>query len=125
LFPGLVLLGLGMGGNFIAITIAATSGVHGKESGLASGILNTSQQIGGAIGLAILTGLSTSAAARYLQNLHSAPNRLAGLAAEVHGFHIAFYVATVFMIGASVLATILLKPQKFSSEDVEAAMHAA
>ncbi len=122
LFPGLVLLGLGMGGNFIAITIAATSGVHGKESGLASGILNTSQQIGGAIGLAILTGLSTSAAARYLQNLHSAPTRLAGLSAEVHGFHVAFYVATGFMIAASILATLLLKqPKNLSDKDLAAA----
>lgn len=124
LFPGLALMGLGMGGNFIAITIAATSGVHGKESGLASGILNTSQQIGGAIGLAILTGLSTSAAARYISHLQSAPNKLTPLFAEVHGFHIAFYVATGFMVGAAVLATFLLKQQKVSEADVKAAMTA-
>jgi EmrB/QacA subfamily drug resistance transporter len=122
LFPGFVLMGLGMGGNFIAITIAATSGVGGKESGLASGILNTSQQIGGAIGLAVLTGLSTSAAARYIQHLHTVPSKLSGLSAEVHGFHIAFYVATGFMIAASILATLLLKQQKVSDKDVAAAM---
>jgi predicted MFS family arabinose efflux permease len=119
LLPGLVLLGLGMGGNFIAITIAATSGVSGRESGLASGILNTSQQIGGAIGLAILTGLSTSAAARYLQHLHGAPARLTQLSAEVHGFHVAFYVATGFMIGASVLATVLLRQPKQTAKGAE------
>jgi sugar phosphate permease len=92
--------------------------VSGRESGLASGILNTSQQIGGAIGLAILTGLSTSAAARYL-HLHGAPARLTQLSAEVHGFHVAFYVATGFMIGASVLATVLLRQPKQTAKGAE------
>jgi hypothetical protein len=114
-----------MGGNFIAITIAATSGVKGRESGLASGILNTSQQIGGAIGLAVLTGLSTSAAARYLQHLHGAHTKLTPLAAEVHGFHVAYLTASFFMLSAAVLATFLLKQQKVSSQDVDAAMQAA
>jgi MFS family permease len=122
LFPGLVLLGLGMGGNFIAITIAATSGVHGKESGLASGLLNTSQQIGGAIGLAVLTGLSASAATRFVQHLHGATNKLTPLAAEVHGFHVAFYVATGFMVGAAVLATLLLKNHVVSEKEITGAM---
>jgi EmrB/QacA subfamily drug resistance transporter len=120
LFPGLVLMGLGMGGNFIAITIAATSGVHGKESGLASGLLNTSQQIGGAIGLAILTGVASSAAANYFRHLTSVPSKLTPLAAQVQGFHEAFLVATCFMIGASVLAAILLKQPKLTAAEREA-----
>ncbi len=111
LLPGFILLGLGMGAAFIAITIAATSGVGPRESGLASGILNTAQQIGGALGLAILTGLATSSALRYGQHaLH--PDKLTLIAAEVHGFHTAFLVATGFMIGASVLAMIMLKQPK-------------
>lgn len=120
LFPGLVLMGLGMGGTFIAITIAATSGVTGRESGLASGLLNTSQQIGGAIGLAILTGLSTSAAARYIQHLHGTPTKLAGLSAEVHGFHVAFFVGSAFMLGAAVLALVLLKQPKLTAKEAGA-----
>jgi EmrB/QacA subfamily drug resistance transporter len=127
LFPGFVLMGLGMGANFIAITIAATTGVKGRESGLASGILNTSQQIGGAIGLAVLTGLSTSAASRFLQNLHHAPNKLTTLTSEVHGFHVAFLTAAFFMIGASVLAAVLLKQPKLTAAEAESeaaiAMH--
>jgi EmrB/QacA subfamily drug resistance transporter len=126
ILPGFILMGLGMGATFISITIAATSGVPGKQSGLASGLLNTSQQIGGAIGLAILTGLSTSAAARYITNLHAAPTRLASLTAEVHGFHVAFLVGTGFMLGASIIATLLLKQPKIT-QGVEAekavAMH--
>jgi EmrB/QacA subfamily drug resistance transporter len=127
LFPGLVLLGIGMGGNFVAITIAATSGVSGRESGLASGLLNTSQQIGGAIGLAILTGVATSTAAHYVKHLATAPNALTPLAAQVHGMHSAFLFATGFMVSASILAAILLKQPKptakASAENAAIGMH--
>lgn len=112
LFPGFVLLGLGMGANFISITIAATSGVSGRESGLASGLLNTSQQIGGAIGLAILTGVATSGAASYLKNIAGTHGHTVVLNAQVHGFHSAFLIGSFFMIGASILATVLLKQPK-------------
>ncbi|HET6924707.1 MAG TPA: MFS transporter [Candidatus Saccharimonadales bacterium] len=116
--PGFILLGIGMGGTFIAITIAATSGVKGRESGLASGLLNTSQQVGGALGLAILTGVATSATARYLHNLSGASTKLAPLAAEVHGFHAAFYTASAFMLGAAIMATLILKqPKQFTAKD--------
>lgn len=117
LFPGFALMGIGMGATFIAITIAATSGVGGKESGLASGLLNTSQQIGGAIGLAVLTGVATSAATNYFKNLTTAPTQLTPLFAQVHGFHTAFLVATGFMLGASVLALLLLKQPKMTAKE--------
>jgi len=125
LLPAFVLMGFGMGATFVAITIAATSGVKGKESGLASGLLNTAQQIGGALGLAILTGLATSSAAKYLKHSTAAPNKLTMLTAQVHGFHTAFYVATGFLVSASVLAAVLLKQQKVSPHEVEAAVSAA
>jgi EmrB/QacA subfamily drug resistance transporter len=120
LLPGFVLMGLGMGATFIAITIAATSGVPQRESGLASGILNTSQQVGGALGLAILTGLATSASTRYVQHLTSAPTKLTPLLAEVHGFHAAFLTSTCFLIGASVLAAILVKQPKLTAKEAKA-----
>jgi EmrB/QacA subfamily drug resistance transporter len=120
LFPGFVLLGLGMGANFIATTIAATSGVPHRESGLASGLLNTSQQIGGAIGLAILTGVASSAAADYVKNLTTAPNQLTPLAAQVHATHDVFLVGAFFMIGASILAAIILKQPKLTKSEAEA-----
>ncbi|MFI5270682.1 MAG: MFS transporter [Candidatus Saccharimonadales bacterium] len=68
--PGMILLAIGMGSTFVSVTIAATSGVPPHEAGLASGILNTSQQVGGSLGLAVLTGISTSTAARYITNMH-------------------------------------------------------
>ncbi len=124
LLPGFIFMGLGMGATFVAITIAATSGVEGRESGLASGLLNTAQQIGGALGLAVLTGVATSAATRYVKHLKTAPNKLTPLAAQVHGFHVAFYVATGFLISASFLAAVLLKQQKVSAKDMQEAMTA-
>lgn len=125
LLPGFILMGLGMGATFIAITIAATSGVSGRESGLASGLLNTAQQIGGALGLAVLTGIATSSAVRYAQHL-SHPDKLTPLAAQVHGYHAAFYMASTFMIAAALIATVLLKqPKKLAEapDDVAALMH--
>lgn len=124
--PGLILLGIGMGATFIAITIAATSGVSGRESGLASGLLNTSQQVGGALGLAILTGIATSRATDYIHShITSGHSVLTQMSAQVHGYQRAFFVAVFFMLGATVLAAVLLKQSKQSTGDTEvaAAMH--
>jgi EmrB/QacA subfamily drug resistance transporter len=123
LLPGFVLMGLGMGMNFIAITVAATSGVPPQESGLASGILNTSQQIGGALGLAILTGIATSSTLDYIKNLHAQPDKLTPLAAQVQGFHTAFYVGACFMVAASVMALVLIKQKKVDTGTAAVAMH--
>jgi len=108
LLPGFVLMGLAMGATFVSVTIAATSGVSGRESGLASGLLNTSQQIGGALGLAILTGVATSSAANYVRHVMH-PSKLTPIAAQVHGYHSAFFLSSAFMIGASVVATVLFR----------------
>jgi predicted MFS family arabinose efflux permease len=123
LLPGFILMGLGMGMNFIAITVAATSGVPPRESGLASGILNTSQQIGGALGLAILTGIATSSATNYIKNLNTKPDKLTPLAAQVQGFHTAFYVGACFMIAASIIAAVVIKQKKSDIDNAAVAMH--
>jgi hypothetical protein len=110
LLPGFILLGLGAGMSFVASTIAATSGVPLRESGLASGLLNTSQQIGGSLGLAILTGVSASAARRYLQG-NSHPNLTAAQAipaATVHGFNVAYYVGMGIALAASLVAFLVI-----------------
>ena len=121
LLPGFILMGLGMGATFVSVTIAATSGVPPRESGLASGVLNTSQQVGGALGLAVLTGLATSGATRFVHHLTTAPTKLTPALAEVHGFHIAFLVSTGFLVGAAVLATVVLKQPKDIKVGEEAA----
>ncbi len=119
--PGMMVMALGMGATFVSVSIAATSGVPHDQSGLASGILNTSQQVGGSIGLAVLTGIATSATAHYIQNLHlqAKPDGSVVTAATVHGFQEGFLIASTFGIAASIIATIVLREQRVSA--VEAA----
>jgi EmrB/QacA subfamily drug resistance transporter len=122
LLPGFILLGLGMGATFVSVTIAATTGVSGRESGLASGLLNTSQQIGGALGLAILTGIASSSAVNYIKHASNS-NKMTAIAAQVHGYHSAFYVASGFMVAAAVIATVLFRQKGLQGvRDEEAAV---
>jgi EmrB/QacA subfamily drug resistance transporter len=116
--PGLLLLGFGMGATFVSVTIAATSGVPHHESGLASGILNTSQQVGGALGLAVLTGIATSATTDYVKNLHlmAPPSQQQIATAAVHGFHEGYLVASTFGIAASLIATFVIRQQKAKAD---------
>jgi EmrB/QacA subfamily drug resistance transporter len=111
--PGMMVMALGMGATFVSVTIAATSGVPKHESGLASGILNTAQQIGGALGLAVLTGIATSAAARHITSLHllGAPTHEQLAAATVHGYHEGYLIASTFGIIASLVAIFVLRQQ--------------
>lgn len=104
--PGLTLLALGLGFSFVSITIAATSGVPKHQSGLASGILNTSQQIGGALGLAILSGIFASSIKS--ASMHG----MVGANAQIAGYHDAFYVAAFFTLAASIIAAIGIKHVK-------------
>ncbi len=112
--PGLILMALGMGFTFVSATIAATSGVPGHESGLASGLLNTSQQVGGALGLAVLTGIATSGTTKYLKNLHlhAAPTHAILNTASVHGFHTGYLVGSTFGIAGALIATFVIRQQK-------------
>jgi predicted MFS family arabinose efflux permease len=116
--PGMCVFALGMGATFVSVSIAATSGVPKHEAGLASGLLNTSQQIGGSIGLAVLTGIAASVTSRYITNLHltSAPSNQIQAAALVHGFHDGFLIASTFGIGASLIATFVIRAQKAKTD---------
>lgn len=116
--PGLALLALGMGATFVSVTIAATDGVKPDESGVASGLLNTSQQVGGAIGLAVLTGIATSATANYLKdlNLQSMPTQHQIASATVHGFHEGYLIASTFGIIGSLIALFVIKENRNASK---------
>lgn len=112
--PGLILLGLGGGMSFVAGTITATSGVPAQQSGLASGVLNTSQQIGGSLGLAILSGIASSrvlVAIKHLPANIKSP-QAAAVYAQVQGYHTAFYVGFGFALGAALIATLVIKQPK-------------
>ena len=82
--PAMIVLGVGLGTSFVPITIAATNGVASGDSGLASGLLNTTQQVGGSLGLAILSSVSTSRTTSALDGGSALPVAL------THGFKGAF-----------------------------------
>ena len=112
--PALVLMAIGMGFTFVAVTVAATSGVPPRESGLASGLLNTAQQIGGSLGLAVLSGMAASATTRYLMHHATSfpPSLTAQATATVHGFHVAYYLGAAFAVAASLLAILIIRDVK-------------
>jgi EmrB/QacA subfamily drug resistance transporter len=105
LLPGLMIMAIGMGLTFVPITLIATTNVEEHDAGLASGLLNTSQQLGGAIGLAVLATLAANTTSNTLSKLGHAPSAAAQVAALVDGFHVAFLVGAFLMLGgAAVLA---------------------
>ncbi len=109
LLPGLLPLGLGMGLTFVPITLAGTSEIGAADAGLASGLLNTAQQVGGSIGLAIL---STLAASRTTHLLHGSPTPGSLAAARVSGFHLAFIAASGLVALALILTARQLRPDR-------------
>ncbi len=109
IFPGLFLMGLGAGATFVSVSIAATSGVKPQLSGLASGLVNTAQQLGGSIGLAILSAVAASSTTDYVKNLHAQPSAHQLVAARVYGFHDGYLVAACFTLAASVLAFLVVR----------------
>jgi sugar phosphate permease len=102
LFVPFLLTGIGMALSFIPMTIAGLSGVARADAGVASGLINTSRQIGGAVGLA---AVSTIAAA-YTSDGATAQVADAGL---IHGFHVAFYVLTALAVAGALVAAFAIE----------------
>ena len=107
--PGLIVIGLGMGFIFAPAFSTATLGVASTEAGVASATVNTSQQVGGSIGTALLSTIFASAAASYAA-AHT-PSRGLVNAAAIHGYTTAFWwAAAVFAVGLLVALTVLPSP---------------
>jgi EmrB/QacA subfamily drug resistance transporter len=102
--PGLLIMAAGLGFSFVSVTIAATTGVPPAESGLASGLLTTAQQIGGSLGLAILTSIAATTTANVMSTSAEVPAQ-----ALLSGFHAAFYTGMWFAVGASVVALLFIR----------------
>ena len=117
LFPSLI-AAVGLGFAFVPMTIAAVSGVAPHETGLASGLINTSQQVGGALGLAILASIANSRTDEVMQAAQGAQSALPTALTE--GFQLAFIVGAGFATLGAVLAATLIS-SKASRAHAEAA----
>jgi EmrB/QacA subfamily drug resistance transporter len=104
--PGLLVLGFGMGNIFAPAIASATYGVDPRDTGVASAMVNTMQQVGGSVGTALLSSIFASAAASFAAGKTPTP-QLAGEAA-VHGYTVAFWVAAgVFAVGAVIVGVTM------------------
>jgi EmrB/QacA subfamily drug resistance transporter len=105
LFPAFVLGGAGMGLSFVPVTIASLTGVERSDAGVASGLINTSRQIGGAIGIAAVSAVAASSTSNYV-HAHSVA-ATSGVALN-HGFQTALYALTgLLIIGALIAVTFV------------------
>lgn len=106
LLLGLVPMSIGMGLVFVPITLLGTSGVSNDDAGLASGLFNSAQQVGGSLGLAILATLSTD----HTRGLtKTATTSLEKSAATVSGYHLAFLAAAIMMAAGAALMVLFLR----------------
>ena len=100
--PGFVVVAVGLGLTFVSVGIAALTGVRERDAGLASGLINASQQIGGAIGIAITSTVATAHTAHLLRAGHTTGGALTS------GFHVAFLVSAAFAAAGAVLALAMV-----------------
>jgi EmrB/QacA subfamily drug resistance transporter len=115
LLPGFFLIGVGLGFAFVPVSIAALSGASFKEAGLASGLINTNQQVGGALGLAILISISTTRTDNLIED------GVAQLDALVDGYSLAFWVAAAIAAFGVVVTLFALKREDLVMEHAQPA----
>jgi len=106
IMPGMILLGLGLGGVVTTAFQGATAGIHHEDSGVASALINTGQQVGGSISTALLTTVASSAATDYLSS-HK-PGALAAAQAGVEGYTATLAWGAGFFVVGAVLSALLI-----------------
>ena len=118
ILPALLIMGLGFGMIFAPAINTATAGVSRQDSGVASALVNTMQQVGGSIGTSALSTIALTATASYFAAHHTAP--LAPLTAATHGYTVAFAVSAG-IFGLGVILAITLLPSRQRLADLRAA----
>ncbi|MER5503811.1 MFS transporter [Streptomyces sp. NPDC002766] len=110
ILPALILMGLGMGLTFMPVFATATAGVAPQDSGVTSATVNTSQQVGGSIGTALLNTIATSSSATYIAaHLHNPAQRaLVAKEGVVHGYTVAIWCAAGIMLLAGLVAGLMV-----------------
>jgi EmrB/QacA subfamily drug resistance transporter len=126
LLPAIIAMSIGMGNSFVPLTLLATTNVEGSDAGLASGLFNTSQQIGGALGLSILSTLAASHSDGLIEDLGPAATPLDRMGALVDGYHLAFLLGAAFIVAGAVAIVALIRRRDAAAINAdEAAMQVA
>jgi EmrB/QacA subfamily drug resistance transporter len=115
LFPAFLISGLGLALAFVPMSIGGLTGVRQADAGVASGLINTTQQIGGAIGVAVATTIATTFTAHYV-DVHPGSNAFGG-AALTHGFQVAFYVLAAMAAAGALLAAFMLESNPAEADE--------
>ena len=102
-FPSVAVMSIGMGMTFVPLTLLATTNVDVEDAGLASGLFNTSQQVGGALGLAVLSTLATS------RTSHLLGTGVAQSSAMTSGYRVAFGVGAALLVAAVVVVALFIR----------------
>jgi hypothetical protein len=120
--PALLVSGVGLAFCFVPVTIAGLTGVERVDAGVASGLINTSRQVGGAIGLAAISAVAATSTDSYVRG-HAEVTAVDG-SALTHGFQVGFGVLTVLaLVGAVVAATLIEgRPRTAAADIVEDAL---
>src|SRR3954466_4107586 len=105
LFPAFIISGVGLALAFVPMSIGALTGVRQDQAGVASGLLNTSQQVGGAIGVAVATTIATTVTSHYVSD-HPGASALGG-AALTQGFQYTFYALAALALAGALVAALL------------------
>jgi MFS transporter len=108
--PPFLLVGTGLGISFVPLQIAAAFGVTERDSGVAAGLINTSQETGGALGVAVVSTIAFTRVRHLTASLGGTPEAVR--AARASGFHQGFLVAACFAAASLVLAVLLLPPMR-------------
>jgi EmrB/QacA subfamily drug resistance transporter len=119
LLPGFLLIGVGLGFSFVPISIAALAGVRAEEQGLASGLINTSQQIGGALGIAALAAIANRTTTDALGRGEQVPQAL------VDGFHAAFWGGAAVAVVGIAASIVLIRREELETDEVPEAVPVA